>query len=246
MGIFMSFSNFIINNKKELFVSICLLLFFVIFFLKGYGNLSAYVIFFILALYLIYKYCKNLEKPPMPDEPNEEMLKKIERAWKYDNAADKRIQQRLNYFMVAESMLLFSYVTSISLEFNYIPKVIAFTGIIITFLWFIPNLRLLFQAHALERFLLLNDRIYFLHIKSVSRQLNTTLLIHNILPSSIIILWIYLFSLTFFVLSVYNFLIKLLPYCLLLILGIRLIIEYSIPKDIEEYIKIIKGESEKK
>jgi len=206
-------------------------------FILGIENIVATIIFFISIFYIVIAYIQEIskEEPKEPSEPiNNNVTKKIERAWKYDAGADKRIQQRLNYFMVAESMLLLSFVTAYSKDIREILIAISIAGITITSLWFIPNVRLLIQAHILERYLLSTDPIYCWHIKSVRRQLNTTLLIHNILPNSLIILWVYLLTFSLIEISVFEFATELLPYCLLILLEIRIILKIIIPGNTKE------------
>ena len=218
-------------------IFIGILVLFVIYLLLVYWNIFAKNILIIFIFYFIIDYNRKIREnePKEPSEPiyNDE-TKKIERAWKYDDGADKRIQQRLNYFMVAESMLLLSFVTAYSKDIKEILIAIAIAGITITSLWFIPNIRLLIQAHILEKYLLLKDPIYYWHIRFVRCQPNTTLLIHNILPNSLIVLWAYLLSFSFLKISIFEFAIELSPFCLLILLGVRLIIKVIVPRGIEE------------
>ncbi len=230
------------DNKNEIIIGAILSAFilglFYISSILGTANIFAIVIFGILIAFFVRMCLKRdkKEEKERPIELNEHTISyknEIEKAWKYANAADKRIQQRLNYFMLAESMLLLSYVTAVSnsdKSIGEIPTAIAFAGIIITFIWFIPNIRLLIQSGTMEKYLLKKDPIYYDHIKSVRRHPNTTFFVHNILPSSIIVLWAYLFHNSLHIISIYEFSIKLLPFWLLVILGIKIIMKYYFPK----------------
>jgi len=112
-----------------------------------------------------------------------------ERAWKYFIAADNRHQRRTNYFLVAESMLLFSFITAIVGKIFEISFFIAITGIMITSFWYYVNAELSQRIKLLkEKYLEKNDPVYWDYSKSM-KGVSANKILSHILPNSIIFLW---------------------------------------------------------
>ncbi len=160
--------------------------------------------------------------------------KEVENAWEYVKNADERYQQRVNYLLVAESMLLFSFVTihtikNICDQQNNVSSAIAIIGILITLSWFFVNLRLGWQVTTIQKkYLLKHEPVYWDFTKSVQPQPTAVLFLSNVIPSSIFLLWIYLFYFSINTNS-YDFLINILPFYILLITGLKLLIEGYLP-----------------
>lgn len=131
--------------------------------------------------------------------PNEiQYNQDTKRAWDYHAAAGNLYHQRTNYFLVAESMLLFSYVTTFlnTSEFNLneIRSVIAFVGIIITFSWYYVSLRLIIRIDKLKhKYLMLSDPVYWDYIESFRHDWKLDPLFSYLPVLVIMLLWLYLF-----------------------------------------------------
>lgn len=66
----------------------------------------------------------------------------IERLWQYRTQAENVFYQRINFFLVAESMLLVAYATVLSKEnFLFTAITIITIGILLTVIWLIVNHR---------------------------------------------------------------------------------------------------------
>ena len=120
------------------------------------------------------------------------------RAWDYHAAADNLYHQRTNYFLVAESMLLFSYVTTFlntsGFNLNEIRSAIAFVGIIVTFSWYYVSLRLSIRMNKLKyKYLILSDPVYWDYIESFRHRSLLNRLFSHLPVLVIMLLWLYLF-----------------------------------------------------
>lgn len=171
-----------------------------------------------------------------PPEPIKKYPEDLKMAWEYVKSADARKQQTRNYLLVAESMLLFSFVTIYTIDnmsnqqYN-VSSAIAIIGIVVTLSWFFANLRLGLQISTIQKgYLLKRDRVYWDHIKVVRHQPTVALFLSNVLPCSIFLLWVYLFYFSINNnIDDYNFFANILPFYILLITGLKLLIEGCIP-----------------
>ena len=136
------------------------------------------------------------------------------RAWNYHAAADNLYHQRINYFLVAESMLLFSYVTTFlntsGFNLNEIRSAIAFVGIIVTFSWYYVSLRLSIRMKKLKyKYLIPNDPVYWDYIESFRHRLLLDRLFSHLSVLVIMLLWLYLFYFSLWQIDMLFFLILL-------------------------------------
>jgi len=107
---------------------------------------------------------------------------------------DVDFQSRINYLLVAESMLMVSFVTALSIkEFSLICTAIALVGTGITLLWLLSNIRLIMQIQKLQiDYLLPNDPVYWDSIRCVRRGPYAAFFLTYALPNLILLLWIFL------------------------------------------------------
>lgn len=159
--------------------------------------LGLYFLFLIILTNFSMKWGKksNIPRAKEFNNPNND----TERARQYCKSLDTRYQQRNNYILVAESMLLFSFVTTFltkTEDLNGIRLAIAFVGTIITVSWLFVNIRLMFQIRKLQiSYLLPNDPVFWDYTKKpVHRNPTAVLFLTYLLPNLIVLLWIYLFS----------------------------------------------------
>jgi len=153
------------------------------------------------------------------------------RAREYNKNLDRRYQGRVNYILVAESMLLLSYVTANiystinKTNIRNATAAIAITGIVITICWIIVNIRLSLQIRSLQKYLK-PDSVFKHLIDSVRQQPSAILLLTYILPTTIFSLWIYLigFAIWEIKISLYlcSWLVFIIDLFILIELGIKL------------------------
>lgn len=230
-------SDFIQNIK--LILTAMILIFFV-FFVVSFLNLITYdrnifavIILFILILYLIVNaYQKINQKKEIRPRPGRKV---ITRALEYYKQLDGRTQQRENYILLAQSMLLLSIVTALTLvplndDIFSIPIAIAIVGIVITLLWYLANVRLIRQADVLINNYMFHDEIIRVSITSVRHQPSAVLFLHDILPGSIFILWIYLLYYSVYQIDIYGFVMEIFPYYLLGFLGGGILYKVLLPR----------------
>ncbi len=191
-----------------------------------------------MILYLIvdaYQKIKREEKREKEEKKIRPGMKVIARALEYYKILDGRTQQRENYILLAQSMLLLSIVTALMLDplnddIFSIPIAISIAGIVITLLWYLANVRLISQAGVLIDNYLFHDEIVRASITSVKRQPSAVLLLHVILPGSIFILWIYLLYYSVYQIDIYVFVMRLFPYYLLGFLGSGILYKVLLPR----------------
>jgi len=203
-------------------------------------NFGAVIIFILLITHCAYSHWKEIKKQKewtINDIKKEDRKMKnqhlnlIRAQMEYYKILDFRLQQRENYVLVAESMLLLSYITaSTPFMVTELQMPIATTGVIITFLWYLANLRILIQSDSVLKEYLFRGFIKR-SIISVRHQPSGKLLLHDILPSAIFILWIYLLIYSLIQINVNEFTIGLLPYVLLIILGFKLFTKVLLPRN---------------
>lgn len=121
---------------------------------------------------------------------NKKDLEETERAYKYFKHADDHYATRINFFLVAESMLVISFVTIMLHGFWTIGIAISLVGIIFTCSWLYTNARLEKRfRHMIEKYLR-NDPLYKDYYTSAGGKKSTFFLTY-MLPISIILLWIF-------------------------------------------------------
>ena len=94
--------------------------------------------------------------------------KQIDRAWQYYQDADNRHTGRINFFLVAESMLFVSFVTTFLIEtgcwgivtIQTIQFSIILMGLVFTFSWFVVNTRIARRMEVLRIEYLQHDPVY--------------------------------------------------------------------------------------
>lgn len=115
----------------------------------------------------------------------------FEKAYKFHCHSDGQYSQRINFFLVAESMLVISFVTS--LAYPSIPigvgQGISVIGLIFTSIWLYTNARLWQRiVYSIENYLK-KDEIYWNYINSAGGLFSKALLTYA-LPISMNLLWI--------------------------------------------------------
>jgi len=116
----------------------------------------------------------------------------FEKAYKFHLHADNIYHQRFNFFLVAESMLVISYVTSLTkeLDLSKIGLGICIIGLIFTLIWLYVNARLEFRVVYMIRNHLKNkDDLYKEYIECVGGAYSRLFLVYT-LPISMSVLWV--------------------------------------------------------
>lgn len=133
----------------------------------------------------------------MSKEKNKEIIKSndevdIDTAYKYFKHADDHYAQRINFFLVAESMLVISFVTSLTHD-SISPEIglgIGIIGLIYTSIWLYTNARLEVRIdYMIEEHLKKND-LYKKYLTSSGGLFSKVLLTYT-LPISMNMLWIF-------------------------------------------------------
>ncbi len=124
---------------------------------------------------------------------DEYQKEKAERAYKYFKHADDHYAQRINFFLVAESMLVISFVTSLTQSSITadIGMAIGIIGLIFTSIWLYTNARLEVRTkYMIEEHLMKDDLLYKHYIQSAGGQYSKVFLTYT-LPISMNLLWIF-------------------------------------------------------
>ena len=154
-----------------------------------------------------------------------------ETAWKYYKELDRRIQQRENYILVAESMLLLSYATAFNSKSPLgFQTPVAIVGIILTFTWYYVNIRLLVQSDTLFNYYLFKIPVFKRSVASVVKYPSAKNFLHDLLPFSILLLWIYLLYFSFYSVATYDIAKEIFIFYFLVIVLIRLIMLLLLPR----------------
>jgi hypothetical protein len=135
--------------------------------------------------YISEKMKKELDIPKKKIKDDME----YEKIYQLHINTDKLYNQRINFFLVAESMLVISYVTIIN-KMNEIGEAISIIGLVFTSIWFYTNARSGERTLYLIRKYLETDDIYEDYIKSIGGAYSKPLLTYSI-PISLNLLWIY-------------------------------------------------------
>ncbi|MFZ3064742.1 MAG: hypothetical protein WA277_05620 [Nitrospirota bacterium] len=110
----------------------------------------------------------------------------MERTWKYYQQADNLHSGRINFFLVAESMLLVSFIATTSI---FIKTCIGVLGIVYTSSWLHVNIRLVNRMAVLKESLKELDEIYKKYLDAVSGIPDKVILTY-VLPISTLLLWL--------------------------------------------------------
>ncbi len=154
-----------------------------------------------------------------------------ETAWEYYKELDRRIQQRENYILVAESMLLLSYVTAFTSHSPFgFQTPVAIVGIVITLSWYYANLRLLIQSEILIDDYLFENPVIKRSITSVIRYPNAKNFLHDLLPGSVLLLWIYLLYFSLYSVATYDIAKEIFIFYFLVLMLVRLLIYLLLPR----------------
>jgi len=135
------------------------------------------------------KQKKNKKYTPWPEE---NLKEKTERAYKYFKHADDHYAQRINFFLVAESMLVISFVTSLT-NSSILPEIglaISIIGLIFTSIWLYTNARLEIRTIYMIKNHLKKDDLYREYLTSTGGWFSKSLLTYT-LPISMNLLWIF-------------------------------------------------------
>jgi len=156
-------------------------------------------LYLLVLIFLLFFIREKKTDIPRPNQLSEDKKVETERAWEYLKAFDDRYNARVNYLLVAESMLLLSFVTAFlasNKNLEGIRSAIAFIGMIFTGSWLFINLRLIIQINTISfDYLLREDPVFHdLTKKKVKKSPTAGLVLTYILPNSMILLWFFLFS----------------------------------------------------
>ena len=124
--------------------------------------------------------------------------KQIDRAWQYYQDADNRHTGRINFFLVAESILLVSFVATFLIEtkcwgiltIQTIQFSIILMGLVFTFSWFVVNTRIARRMKLLRIEYLQHDPVYKRYIDGVSPRASNAFLTY-FLPVSTFLFWLF-------------------------------------------------------
>ncbi len=117
----------------------------------------------------------------------------IDKAWKYYEHADNLYASRVNFFLVAESMVVVAYVTLESTQWS-LRLLIALLGLFYTYFWFDVNLRLVKRMSFLDEKFLRHDNIYKQYMESVPKRPSSRVWLTYGLPVSTGVFWGFLFG----------------------------------------------------
>jgi len=115
----------------------------------------------------------------------------IDKAWKYYEHADNLYASRVNFFLVAESMVVVAYVT-LQGEQWILRLLIAVLGFVYTYIWFDVNLRLAKRMSFLDRNFLVHDKIYVQYMKYVPKNIPSRFFLTYGLPIPTGVFWSFL------------------------------------------------------
>ena len=121
------------------------------------------------------------------------------RIWEYHKEADHLFHQRFNFFLVAESMLIVSFMTLLNSSHMLVMIAIILLGLVYTFGWLYVNTRINYRIEYLKEFLIMHDEIYRNYMDCVDDSLedrdNPEKTIHfqvYVLPKMTFLFWFFL------------------------------------------------------
>ena len=123
-----------------------------------------------------------------------------DRAWNYYAHAGNLLQARINFFLVAESFLILSFVTTLlDIKSGRVPVAntvrlgVGLLGIVYTSVWLYVNARLDMRVKPLHKVLMEADQsIYDTPYIKVVGGLSTTPFLVYLLPASLLLFWSFL------------------------------------------------------
>jgi len=142
------------------------------------------ILFSVIVVVLRFISNKKENKDELAQKYNKKDYEKI---YQLHINTDKLYNQRINFFMVAESMLIISYVTTFN---RGIGEAISIIGLIFTSIWLYSNARSGERTLYMIRNYLEKDPIYKDYIRSIGGQYSKPLLTYSI-PISLNLLWIH-------------------------------------------------------
>jgi hypothetical protein len=141
-----------------------------------------------------------------PKKPTIE--EQIEKAWSYHAHADNIQTARVNFFLVAESMLVVSFATVVQADKPlgvFLRFAIVMLGMIYTAGWFVINLSIIQRMHFLRDTYLMKDRLYIEYwnaFKFFNKWSDISgLFIIYVLPLSVLFFWLILLGFSIYVSS---------------------------------------------
>ncbi len=166
--------------------------------------------------------------------------KDIKCAWEIFKTLDKLVHDRINYFLIAESMLLFSFVSSLSYDIRknidifpeqrYLTVVISIVGVLITSIWYFNVRRIRIRMNFLQK-ILEEDKIWKGYTESVKRLAPSgQFMLTSLMPLIILLFWIYILFFSSNYYSMSYVIDILMPIMILILIGIRAIIEIFLPE----------------
>lgn len=151
-----------------------------------------------------------------------------ERAWKYFMNADKILHDRVNYFLVAESMLLVAFFTGQKPEFFL--RMLPLIGITITLTWYYSNRRTRIRMKYLRDVAEKNNAEIFYYVRYIRISPSEDFMITTVIPYSILTLWFFLFTYSMGI-NLYDILERWLPLFFSLLISFYFIIEEVIKQN---------------
>ena len=163
------------------------------------------VIVFALMIVMKVKWRKDFKnqismRTSKKEECEKETLRDLD-AWEAYKHADNLYHQRFSFFLVAESMLVVSFATTLlvdqpSTHTNSIRIAITILGMVFTFSWFYVNNRIEWRLNYLnEKYLercSQTYRDYLTHVNGIS----STFFMTDLLPAATFVFWCYLLYIT--------------------------------------------------
>lgn len=127
-----------------------------------------------------------------------------ERLWKYYQHADNLHSTRINFFLVAESLLIGVYIQlflakSIPSGTSFWMFIVWLFGIVVTVGWWLVNWRLSKRMQKLNDVLKDKDPAYKFYLEAVTDKWSSNIFLTFVLPLSTFILWICLLFAIFLV-----------------------------------------------
>tara|TARA_B100002003_G_scaffold225319_1_gene231263 strand:+ start:36 stop:641 length:606 start_codon:yes stop_codon:yes gene_type:complete len=146
---------------------------------------------------------KEVKKPSKKKAPKKKIKKlvddkELERAWGYYKHADSITAGKINFFLVAESILIVSFLALFKYASSETWLLLSITilGLVYTSVWFVVNLKITWKANCLKESIRIYDPIYNYYEMGSNNWLNK-ISFHYWLPIPTICFWIFLISYIF-------------------------------------------------
>ena len=163
------------------------------------------VIVFALMMVMKFKWIKDLKnqnsiRTSKKEECEKENLRDLD-AWEAYKQADNLYHQRFNFFLVAESMLVVSFATTVSsgsLNTNPVRIAITILGMIFTFSWFYVNNSIGYRMIYLREKGLRRCNPTYRSYLNVEEKLSipSEFFMTDLLPAATFVFWCYLLYIT--------------------------------------------------